>query len=75
MKPTFRDIWQSWLEVSLLEPARDELEERRHAFYAGAIAMFGIFMSVEDAEEDAKYIKRLACELEAHTVSLGRRRQ
>ena len=39
MPPTFREIWESWLEVSLSEPANNEIEERRHAFYAGGIAM------------------------------------
>ena len=70
MGATFKEIWESWLEVSLSEPANDELEERRHAFYAGGIAMMSIFLDVKDTPEDIAYIRSLRRELERHTLSL-----
>ena len=75
MGATFKAIWESWLEVSLAEPAGDEIEERRHAVYAGAIALMGIFLEqLENPDgctiDGIRYIKSIRQELEEHTLSL-----
>lgn len=70
-RETFREIWQSWLEVLREEPCVDHAEEVRHAFYAGACALMGIFtLDREPDENDARYLRSIRRELVAFTQNM-----